>query len=291
VVTSAIEHKSALLPVQHLAHHGFEIITLPVDRSGQVSPALAATVINSDTLLVSLQAANNEIGTLQPLAAIADLAHEHGAWVHTDAVQLAGKVAFDVTTLGADSLALSAHKFYGPKGVGALYLADRGRGFALSPLNLGGGQEGGLRSGTANVPGIVGMGVACDLARAALPAEGMRIADLRDRLEAVLSAAIPGLVINGLQAPRLPNTSSLTIPGIDADALLLNLPQVMISTGSACNSGAIEPSHVLTALGLERSAAQATVRISLGRFTSMAEIKTASEELLFVWQKQSASRS
>jgi cysteine desulfurase len=182
--------------------------------------------------------------------------------------------------LGIDLLSMSAHKLYGPKGIGALYIRGGARHIPIEPLIIGGGQEGGLRSGTTNVPAIVGFGEACRIAQEVIAGEAVRVASLRDQLEQALIGKIPSLRINGKNAPRLPNTSSLTFPGLDADALLLNLPDVMMGTGSACTSGAIEPSHVLQAIGLNRSDASSTIRASLGRFTTGAEIKHATNELI-----------
>jgi len=275
IVTSAIEHKAVLLPCHHLRDEGFEVIVLPVNQYGQVSLEQAEEAITEQTLLVSLQSANNEIGTVQPVQKIAQLAHARGALVHCDAAQTVGKSLVDVSSLGADMLSLSAHKFYGPKGIGALYLRGGYRSIGLTPLQFGGGQENGLRSGTSNVPAIVGLGMTSKLAAETVEAESQRISTLRDSLERLLMQQIPGIHINGLGAPRLPNTSSLTFPGVDADALLLNLPDVMMGTGSACTSGAFEPSHVLTAIGLTREQAGATIRASLGRFTFAVDIETA----------------
>lgn len=275
IVTSAIEHKAVLLPCKKLQEEGFTVTILPVDRNGCVSLAAAKEAISEQTLLVSIQAANNEIGTLQPVQAIAEIAHEHGAWVHSDAAQAVGKIEVDVDQLGVDLLSASAHKLYGPKGIGSLYIRGGARAIHLEPLLYGGGQEGELRSGTSNVPSIVGFGEACQLAAEVVATEGPQLAALRNQFEKSLLQIVPHLKINGYEALRLPNTSSLVFPSLDADALLLNLPDIMMGNGSACSSGAIEPSHVLTAIGLPRSEANATVRASLGRFTTPGDISTA----------------
>ena len=285
IVTSQVEHKAILLPCKKLEEAGFEVIFLPVDGAGRVSVEKAAAVINDQTLLVTIQAANNEIGTLQPVAEIANIAHQHGALVHSDAAQMAGKLPIHLDLLEVDLLSLSAHKLYGPKGVGALYLRGGMRRIPLEPLLIGGGQESGLRSGTTNTPAIVGFGEACHIAQETLNEESQRIVALRDQLEQNLKQAVPTLRINGEGAARLPNTSSLTFPGIDADALLLNLPEVMMGTGSACNAGAIEPSHVLQALGLSRNDAAATIRASLGRYSTPKEIETAGAQMVEAWKK------
>lgn len=203
--------------------------------------------------------------------------------VHCDAAQAVGKIPVDVMDWGVDLLSLSAHKLYGPKGVGALFVRGGGRSMPIEPLYYGGGQERGLRPGTTNVPAVVGLGEVCRLCAQSLPKEATELAQLRDLLEAQLQAAIPGLAINGNRQNRLPNTSSLVFPNIDADALLLNLPEVMLGTGSACTSGAVEPSHVLQAIGLGRSQAHSTVRASLGRGISLVSIEQASMRIVETW--------
>jgi cysteine desulfurase len=287
IVTSAVEHKAILLPCKQLQEEGYELIVLPVDRQGRVLIDEAEAAINDQTLLVSVQAANNEVGTLQPVAMVAEIAHRHGAIVHCDAAQAVGKIPVDLTAEAwqVDLLSISAHKLYGPKGVGALYIRNGPRAHALEPLQYGGGQERGLRPGTTNVPGIVGFGEACRICSVELEQESIRITGLRDHFEQALLADIPGLKINAREAPRLPNTSSLTFPGIDADALLLNLPAVMMGTGSACSSGALEPSHVLLAMGLNRTDAGSTVRASLGRFTTSGQSAHATVLILAAAKK------
>jgi cysteine desulfurase len=287
IVTSAVEHKAVLLPCQKLQEEGYEFIVLPVDAQGRISIEEAEETIDDRMLLVSVQAANNEVGTLQPVARIAEIAHAHGAIVHCDAAQAVGKIPVDLNTEDwqVDLLSVSAHKLYGPKGVGALYLRNGPHAHPMVPLQYGGGQEHGLRSGTSNVPGIVGFGEACRVCQAELAQESPRIAGLRDRLEDALLAGVPGLRINAREAERLPNTSSLTFPGFDADALLLNLPEVMLGTGSACSSGALEPSHVLLAMGLSRADASSTVRASLGRFTAEEDVDRACSLLVSAWEQ------
>ena len=282
IFTSAVEHKAVLLPCRQLQEEGYELIVLPVDGQGRVLVDQAEAAINDRTLLVSVQAANNEVGTLQPIERIADIAHRHGAIVHCDAAQAAGKIQVDLATEAwqVDLLSISAHKLYGPKGVGALYIRNGPRASALAPLQYGGGQESGLRPGTTNVPGIVGLGEACRICSVDLAQERVDIARLRDQLERALLTGFAGLRINGRGALRLPNTSSLTLSGIDADAFLLNLKEVMMGTGSACSSGALEPSHVLLAMGLSRAEADSTVRASLGRFTTLDQIERASSLIL-----------
>ena len=257
-----------LEPCQELAKQGYELVYLPVDKQGRVELEAAETLITENTLFVSVQAASNEIGTTQPISQLAELTHARGALFHTDAAQAVGKVSVDVNAWDIDLLSISAHKLYGPKGVGALYIRGGPRGLPIKPLWLGGGQEAGIRSGTVNVPGVVGLGKACELCESFLPQEQVRVAALRDSFEQQIVAAVQRVRFNGDLENRLPNNSSFTFPGVDAEALILNTPELALSTGSACTSGALEPSHVLTAIGLSREAAYSTVRVGLGRFTN-----------------------
>jgi len=272
VITCSIEHKAVLAPCKQLEQQGFEVVVLPVDENGLVKLADLENALDSNTFLVSIQSANNEIGTLQPIASIADLAHSYGALVHTDAAQAVGKIPCSVLQWKIDLLSLSAHKMYGPKGIGALYIRGGKKLIPIQPLILGGGQEKGLRSGTSNVPAIVGFGTACEIAAMEMPDEQGRLQALRDELEQELQRALPTIKINAQDAPRLPNTINFTIEGIEADSLLLRSPYLMMSLGSACTSGAPEPSHVLQAIGLTRDQARCSVRISLGRMNSPADI-------------------
>jgi cysteine desulfurase len=284
IVISAVEHKAVLSPCERLQAEGFELVILPVDAQGCVDVAAAMEFINDQTLLVSVQMANNETGTIQPIATLADLAHMRGALFHCDAAQAAGKIGVNVDDAGIDFLSASAHKLYGPKGIGLLYVRGGTQTFGLQPQMLGGGQESGLRGGTSNVPAIVGFGEACRICHELGSDEGVRIETLRNCLEEGLLSAVAPLKIQSQSAARLPNTSSLTFPGVDADALLLNLPNVMMGTGSACNSGAIEPSHVLQAMGVSRADAFSTIRATLGRFTTTGEIMFAIHEITSAWQ-------
>lgn len=279
VITCAIEHKAILEPCKRLAERGFEVVILPVDETGIVRLSDLEKVLDENTFLVSVQSANNEIGTLQPISKIASMAHRYGALVHTDAAQAAGKIPVDVNEWEVDLLSFSAHKMYGPKGIGALYVRGGRRKIPIRPLLEGGGQENGLRAGTLNVPGIVGFGAACEIAVTEISTESTRIQSLRDELEKNLLKKIPNIRINARSAPRLPNTSSLTFEGEEADALLARLPQLMMSTGSACNTGALEPSHVLQSIGLTRQQASSSVRISLGRMTTDEDIQVIVEQI------------
>lgn len=278
IVTTAVEHKAVLEPCRWLQKEGLDLVVLPVNREGTVDLQAAADAINEQTLFVSIQAASHEIGTIQLVRDIAQLAHEKGAFVHCDAAQAVGKIPLDVREWDVDLLSLSGHKLYGPKGVGALYVRG-GKRAALSPLLFGGGQENSLRPGTLNVPGIVGLGEACRLCRAEMSEETARLAKLRDDFEAALLGSMPGLQRNGNLQHRLPHNSSLTFPGLEVEALLASLPNIALSTGSACSSGALGPSQVLTATGLSREDAYATVRVGFGRFTTMEMMQQALESM------------
>lgn len=275
IVSCVIEHKSVLEPLATLEEEGFRVTWLEVDETGRLDPGAVAEAMEDGTTLVSVMLANNEIGTIEPLAEIAAIAHEAGAWVHTDAVQAVGKLPVDVDALDVDLLALSGHKFYGPKGVGALYVRRRARRMKLAPSLCGGGQERGLRSGTHNVPGIVGIGVAAAVAEEEREAESARLAVLRDRLQEGLVGEIEDLIVNGDPDHRLPNNLSISIPYVDGEALLLSLEDIAVSSGSACRSSAPGGSHVMKAIGRDDDLARSTVRFGLGRWTTEEEIDYA----------------
>lgn len=280
IVTCAIEHKAVLAACTRLATQGFELIVVPVNSNGVVCLAELENAVDEHTFLVSIQAANNEIGTLQPIAEITALAHHYGVLVHCDAAQAIGKVPFDIQRTEVDLASFSAHKLYGPKGIGALYIRGGARAIPLQPLLEGGGQEAGLRAGTSNVPAIVGFGAACDVVTEKLNEEERRLRRYQTKLEQGLLELCKDLRINAYDAPRLPNTTNLVLPNIEADVFLLNLPQMMMSTGSACNTGAIEPSHVLQAIGLSRREASQSIRLSTGRFTTEPEVEVALREIV-----------
>ncbi len=275
LVTSKIEHKAVLYPCKVLKEDNKDVVFISVSSAGEINLQEMLGSITEKTFLVSVHFANNEIGTIQPIHEIAEHAHSVGALVHTDAAQAVGKIPVHVDELGVDLLSMSAHKLYGPKGIGALYIRGGTKAIPFAPMFYGGGQEFGLRPGTSNVPSIVGFGEATQLCTHNLGVENSRIQRLRDEFEESLISRIPGLVINGKNTNRLPNTSSLTFPDVDADALLLNISDVMLGTGSACNSGALEPSHVLQAIGVSREAAQRTIRASFGRFNSEEQVQIA----------------
>jgi cysteine desulfurase len=277
VITAAFEHHAVLHAVDVLEAEGWSVTRLPVGPTGVIDPAAVAAALRPDTTLVSIMLANNEIGTIQPVAEIAALAHARGALVHTDAVQAAGYLDLDVGRLGVDLLALSGHKFRGPKGVGVLYVR---RGTPLVAQIVGGGQEHGLRSGTENLAGIAGLARALTLAEAERPETAARVAALRDRLQAALADAFPGdTLVPGAAGPRLPHILSIAFRGQPSDAVLmaLDLEGVSASAGSACAAGSLEPSHVIAALGVAPEFATSVVRFSLGRTTGAADIEAAAE--------------
>jgi cysteine desulfurase len=271
LITSGIEHEAVLNTFKALAKRGWRTTVLPLDASGIVAPDRLREAITDDTALVSIMHANNEIGTIQPIAELATIAHTHGALLHTDAVQSAGKIPVDVRALGVDLLALSGHKFYGPKGIGALWVR---RGVRLSPFLSGGKQERNRRAGTENVPGAIGMGVAAGLARQKMDAEAGRLSTLRDRLENGILSSVPNTDVNGSRDARVPNTTNISFDRIEAESLLiaLDLEGVAVSTGSACSSGTLEPSHVLKAMNLSSHRAQNSIRFSLGASNTEEQI-------------------
>ena len=274
VITSAIEHVAVLDPCKALAKSGTELTVLTVGREGLVNPEDVLRAIRPETVLITLMLANNEIGTIEPIEEIGRIAAEKGIVFHTDAVQAAGKIPIDVDKLGVDLLSISAHKFCGPKGVGALYIR---KGTHLGPLMYGGHSERDRRPGTEDVAAIAGMGKAAEVARMGMRTEGERVGRLRDRLERGLLDRVPHSWVNGARAPRVPNTANLTFPFIEGEAMViaLDLKGIACSTGAACSSGAVEPSHVLMALGLAPEDARATLRLSLGRETTGEEIDFA----------------
>ena len=275
IVTCAIEHKAVLECCHTLEQQGVEVTYLPVDRDGQIDLDQLAAAITPRTAFISLMAANNEIGVLQPLAAIGRLARERGVLWHCDAAQAVGKVPLDVEALGIDLLSASGHKLYAPKGVGFLYVRSRKPRVRLQAQVEGGGQERGLRGGTLNVPGIVGLGRACQLGREEMTAEAARLVQMRRPLCAGLEAAIGPLVINGHAEERLPGNLNVSFPGVDGTELLLGLREIALSSGAACSSRTGAPSHVLRAIGVSDDLARASLRFGLGRFNTMAEVEFA----------------
>jgi cysteine desulfurase len=274
VITTQIEHHAVLNTCQALERQGVAVSYLPVGRDGVVNPDEVRRALRPETVLITVMHANNELGTIQPIEEIGRIAAEADVWFHTDAVQSAGKLPLDAGKLGADLLSISAHKIYGPKGVGALFVRA---GTPLEPQFHGGHHERDRRPGTENVPGIAGLGKAAELARARLSADAQRLAKLRDRLEEGLLGAVPQIRVNGSRSLRVPNTANLTISYAEGESLViaLDLKGVACSTGAACSSGAVEPSHVLTAVGLPPEDARASIRFSLGRCNTAEEVEFA----------------
>jgi len=275
IVTSVAEHSAVLDPCRRLARRGAEIAWLPTGGDGLVDPAAVEAAITARTVLVSVMYANNEIGVIQPVAEIGRICRERGVPLHCDAVQAAGKVPVDVNRDRVDLMSLSAHKMYGPKGVGALYVRRRDPRVELTAQMDGGGHERGLRSGTLNVPGIVGFGEACAIAAAEMPAESERLRALRDRLLEILESELEQVRVNGSREHRLPHNLNVSFAGVEAESLLMSLSDIALSTGSACTSAAMEASHVIRALGGPRELAHTAVRFGLGRFNTAEEIEYA----------------
>ncbi|MFZ0960413.1 MAG: IscS subfamily cysteine desulfurase [Terriglobia bacterium] len=271
-ITMATEHKAVLNSAKRLAQEGFSVTYVRTRPDGLVDLDDLKRAFTEKTILASIMAANNEIGTLQPLAEIGRLCHERGVLFHTDAAQAAGKIPLDVEAMQIDLLSIAGHKMYAPKGVGALYVRQRGTPVELVPMMDGGGHEGGLRSSTLNVPGIVGLGQACEICRQVMPEESRRLAGLRDRLKDGLLAALDSIHINGGLEHRLPNNLNVSFPGVDLATLMAALNDIALSSGSACSSGTPEPSYVLQALGVSAEVANTPLRFGLGRFTTDEEI-------------------
>ncbi len=278
IVTTSVEHHAVLYTCRALEAEGYRVTYLPVDGDGLVRLEELEKSLTEETILVTVMHANNETGVLQPVGEIARIARERGIVFHSDAVQTAGKLPEKLCGTGADLLSFSAHKFYGPKGVGALYVR---KGTPISPRITGGPHEHGLRAGTENVPGIVGLATALSLAVESAAAETERLAGMRDRFEIRVLETIPGSRVNGRGAPRVPNTSNLSFDAVDGESIVLGLDLggICISTGSACSTGDPEPSHVLLAMGLSPKEAQGSVRVSLGRHTEEKELEAAVDAL------------
>ena len=290
LITTQIEHEAVIETARFLEKLGFSVTYLPVDEQGRIAPRSVADALTDRTALVSVMHANNEVGTVQPLREIADLVHAHGAYLHTDAVQTFSQLPVNVHDLGVDLLSVSAHKIYGPKGVGALYVRS---GIPIEPLLHGGGQERERRAGTENVPAIAGFGEAVRLLLPEREAVAARLTLLRDTFLAALRQRIPSMVLNGHPTERLPNNINLSFPGLDAETLLLTLDRAGISasSGSACTSGSIEPSHILTAMGLPDDRVNSAIRLTLGRDTTRAEVDRAVDILAAIVMHQTPSQS
>jgi cysteine desulfurase len=281
VVTSVVEHPATASPCCWLERHGWRVSWIAADADGRVKVEEVDVALGADTALVTIMHANNETGVLQPIADVARAAHRHGAIVHTDAAQSLGKIPVDVNALDVDLLSVAGHKFYAPKGVGALFVR---RGTPLAPFTRGAGHERGIRPGTENVASIVGLGVASDIARRDLSAWTARVRELRDQFWTLLRERIPGLVLNGHVIERLPNTLNVRFPGVSGTALLTATPEIAASTGSACHDGHESPSTVVLAMGVPAAEAIGSVRLTLGRGTTREDITRAADALSNAWR-------
>lgn len=285
ILTSPIEHKAILDTCHSLEKKGFEIVYLPVDQFGRVSPESVRAAITPQTILVSLMAANNEIGTLNPIAEIGKICKEKGVIFHTDAVQAAGKVPLNVETMGVDLMSLSGHKIYGPKGVGALYIRRKNPRVRLAPMIHGGGHERGMRSGTLNVPGIVGFGKAAEIAEAKMESESARTLQMRDRLWKGIQAGLDEVYLNGHPTERLPNNLNVSFAFVEGESLMMGMKELAVSSGSACTSASLEPSYVLKGIGVGEDLAHTSIRFGLGRFTTDEEIDFAIQKVVSTVKK------
>jgi len=277
LVTAASEHKAVLDPMKRMAREGWEVTVVDCDEQGRVEAGAVAEAINDRTVLVSVMTANNEVGTINPIAEIGRLCHERGILFHTDAAQAVGKIPIDVRRDNVDLLSISGHKFYGPKGIGALCVRRRDPQVRLLPLLDGGGHERGYRSGTLAVPLIVGMGAAVELATGEMTEEAGRLLVLRERLHRAIAERVPGTRLNGHPSDRLPGNLNLSFVDVDGEALMMAMRDVAVSSGSACSAADPEPSHVLRAMGLDEDLARSSLRFGLGRFTTEDEIDFAVE--------------
>ena len=280
IITTSIEHKAVLDTCHYLQSKGFEITYAPVDQYGQVNPEDIRKLITPKTILVSIMFANNEIGTINPIAEIGKICKEKGVLFHTDAVQAVGKVSIDVQKMGIDLLSLSAHKIYGPKGVGALYVRRKNPRVRVSPLIHGGGHERGMRSGTLNVTGIVGFGKAAELAKRLMPEETERLRKLRDRLWDGIRNGLDEVYLNGHPTERLCNNLNVSFAYIEGESLMMGMKELAVSSGSACTSASLEPSYVLKSIGVGDDLAHTSIRFSVGRFTTDEEVDYAIDKVI-----------
>lgn len=279
IITQATEHKAILDPCKYLKTRGYDITVLPVNSVGRIDLQQLRSAIRPDTLLVSIMWANNEIGTIQDIRAIGGICRERGVLFHTDATQAVGKVPIDVDADQIDLLSMSGHKMYGPKGCGCLFVRNKPRRIELSPVLHGGGHEHGYRSGTLNVPGIVGVGAACEIATSEMIRETPRLRALRDRLQDGIMQSVDGVLVNGDESSRLPHMTNLAFDGVDHDQLLYALDGIAVSSGSACTSASLEPSYVLSALGLPERLAFPSLRFALGKRNTAEEVEFVIERL------------
>ena len=285
IITQVTEHKATLDTCKRLEKYGYRVTYLPVKADGLIDLDDLKRAMDDKTILVTIMIANNEIGVVQPVAEIGKLCHERGVIFHTDGVQAAGKIPVDVNAMNIDALSLSAHKIYGPKGVGALYVRRRNPRVQISEQINGGGHERGMRSGTLNVPGIVGLGKACEIAREEMASEAKRLSALRDKLKAKLEGSLDYIHVNGSWENRLPGNLNMSFVYVEGESLLMGINDVAVSSGSACTSATLEPSYVLKALGLGDDVAHSSIRFGLGRFNTEAEVEYVSDKVIDVVQK------
>jgi cysteine desulfurase len=285
IITQAIEHKAVLDTCKRLEKYGYEVTYLPVQRDGRVDPEDVRKAITPKTILITIMYANNEIGVVNPIQEIGKIAKEHGIIFAVDGVQAVGKIPVDVQKDNIDLLAISAHKIYGPKGVGALYVRRRNPRVQLSAVIDGGGHERGMRSGTLNVPGIVGLGKACEVAQQEMAQEGARLLALRERLRKGLEARLDEVFINGSMEHRLPNNLNMSFAYVEGESLLMGINDIAVSSGSACTSATLEPSYVLKALGVGEDLAHTSIRFGLGRFNTEEEVDYVIEKMVQVVSK------
>ena len=285
IITQAIEHKAVLDSCKRLEKDGFEVTYLPVGKDGRVNPEDVRKAITPKTILITIMYANNEIGVINPVQEIGKIAKEHGVFFASDGVQAVGKIPVDVQKDNIDLLAISAHKIYGPKGVGALYVRRRNPRVQLAAIIDGGGHERGMRSGTLNVPGIVGLGAACEIAQKEMAQESVRLAKLRDRLKAGLEAKLDEVFVNGSLEHRLPNNLNMSFAYVEGESLLMGINDIAVSSGSACTSATLEPSYVLKALGVGEDLAHTSIRFGLGRFNTEEEVDYVTDKMVTVVTK------
>jgi cysteine desulfurase len=285
IITAVTEHKAVLDSCKRLEKHGFRVTYLPVMKDGLIDLDDLKRAMDDKTILVTIMAANNEIGVVQPIAEIGKLCHERGVLFHSDATQAVGKMPIDVQEMGIDLMSISAHKMYGPKGVGALYVRRKGPRVQASPIIDGGGHERGMRSGTLNVPGIVGLGKACEICAQEMPEESCRLAGLRNRLKDRIFGALDKVYINGSMEHRLPQNLNVSFAYVEGESLLMGINDVAVSSGSACTSATLEPSYVLKALGTGDEMAHSSIRFGLGRFNTEAEVDYVAERVIETVQR------
>src|SRR5262245_29525721 len=273
IITAPTEHKAVIDTCKYLEQNGFQITILPVDKYGRVNPEDVRAAITDKTILITVMAANNEVGTIAPIAEIGKIAKEKGVLFHTDATQAVGKIPFDVEAMGVDLASLTAHKIYGPKGCGALYVRRKGPRVRLAAQMHGGGHERGMRSGTLNVTGIVGFGKACELCRLEMPEESVKVRAMRDELSQVIMGQLDYVYLNGHPTERLPGNLNISFAYVEGEALMMGIKEVAVASGSACTSASLEPSHVLKAMGVGEDLAHTSIRFGLGRFNTSEEVQ------------------